>query len=264
MLLANRGSLRSSVYIQGRVIHALLMRELITRFGRENLGVLWLVAEPMMFTVGVIGIWSLGSFHEGSRLPIVAFAVTGYSTILLWRNTTGRCVSALAENKMLLFHRNVRVIDVFIARVLLEVTGATSSFIALSGVCLYAGWLSPPIDLLEVICGWLLLAWFSAALGMAVGSASIFSEVVHRIWHPIAYFMLPLSGALIMADWVPLPMRNYLLLFPIIHGTEIVREGWFGDAVTAHYDVLYMVACCLLLSITALALQFEAGRRLEM
>ena len=41
-------SLLHSLGIQRRVLHALLMREIITRFGRENLGVLWLVAEPML------------------------------------------------------------------------------------------------------------------------------------------------------------------------------------------------------------------------
>jgi ABC-type polysaccharide/polyol phosphate export permease len=249
--------------MQCRVVHALLMRELITRFGRENLGVLWLVAEPMMFTMGVVGLWSLGGMHGASRLPIVAFAVTGYSTILLWRNTTGRCVSAIAENKTLLFHRNVRVIDVFIARAVLEIAGATSSFIVLSALFLYAGWMAPPVDFLKVISGWLLLAWFSAALGMTIGSASVSSEIVHRLWHPVSYFMLPVSGALIMVEWAPPVVQKYVLLFPMVHGTELLREGWFGNAVTAHYDITYMVSFCLLLSLMGLGLQFRASRRLE-
>jgi len=40
-----------SLGIQRRVLYALTMREVITRFGRENLGVLWLVGEPMLFTL---------------------------------------------------------------------------------------------------------------------------------------------------------------------------------------------------------------------
>jgi capsular polysaccharide transport system permease protein len=260
----DQASIRHAVAIQFRVMHALLMRELITRFGRENLGVLWLVAEPMLFTLGVVALWSLGGMHGGSRLPIVAFAVTGYSTILLWRNTTNLCASTIQDNKQLLFHRNVRVFDAFIARIVLEVSGATCSFIILSAIFLYAGWMAPPLDLLEVITGWSLLVWFAAGLGMAIGSASIFSHVVTRLWHPISYFMLPFSGALVMVEWAPPPLRKYLLLFPMVHGTEMIREGWFGNAVTAHYDVAYMTAFCLTLSLLALGLQFHASRRLEM
>jgi ABC-type polysaccharide/polyol phosphate export permease len=260
----DQGSLRYSVVIQCRVVHALLMRELITRFGRENLGVLWLVGEPMMFTLGVVVLWSLGGVHGGTGLPIVAFSVTGYSTILLWRNTTNRCASTIQDNKQLLFHRNVRVIDAFIARTVLETAGATSSFIVLSVVFTYAGWMGPPVDLLEVAIGWSLIAWFAGGLGMAIGSASVFSEIVHRIWHPASYFMLPFSGALIMVAWAPPAIRKFILLFPMAQGTEMLREGWFGNAVVAHYNVAYTVACCLVLSLIALVLQFAASRRLEM
>ena len=51
-------TLRQSFAIQRRVISALLMREVITRFGRENVGVLWLIGEPMMFTLGVATLWA--------------------------------------------------------------------------------------------------------------------------------------------------------------------------------------------------------------
>src|SRR5450631_4437253 len=93
-----------SLAIQGRVLHALMMRELITRFGRDNLGVLWLVGEPMLFTLGVTTLWSLaGLAHKGSGIPIVAFAVTGYSSVLMWRNSASHCTHAIEGNRPLLF-----------------------------------------------------------------------------------------------------------------------------------------------------------------
>jgi capsular polysaccharide transport system permease protein len=75
--------------------------------------------------------------------------------------------------------------------------------------------------------------------------------------------MLPVSGALVMVEWAPPTVQKYILLFPMVHGTELLREGWFGNAVTAHYDIEYMVACCLLLSLMGLGLQFRASRKLE-
>ena len=84
------GSLRQSLMIQVRVLHALLMRELITRFGRQNLGVLWLIVEPMLLTLGVATLWTVSGMHHGSAIPIVAFAVTGYSSVLMWRNSATR------------------------------------------------------------------------------------------------------------------------------------------------------------------------------
>ena len=88
-------TLRQSFAIQRRVISALLMREVITRFGRENVGVLWLFGEPMMFTLGVATLWAAAGMNHGSSIPIVAFAITGYSSVLLWRNTVNRCNSGI-------------------------------------------------------------------------------------------------------------------------------------------------------------------------
>src|SRR5579862_4699237 len=118
-------SLRDALRIQCRVVHALVMREIITRYGRHNIGYAWLFAEPMLFTGGILALWSV--FHAGSThsLDVVAFALTGYPTVLLWRNTIGRCTMAVEPNTALLYHRNVRVMDLFLARIMLEIAGVT-------------------------------------------------------------------------------------------------------------------------------------------
>jgi capsular polysaccharide transport system permease protein len=66
-----------------------------------------------------------------------------------------------------------------------------------------------------------------------------------------------------MVDWLPANMRQYVLLLPMVHGTELLREGYFGNAVTTHYDVGYMALCCLVLSLAGLYLVREASRRVE-
>ncbi len=256
-------SLMSSLAIQRRVLHALMMREIITRFGRENLGVLWLVAEPMLFTLGVATLWAAAGLHHDSPIPIVAFAVTGYSSVLMWRNSTSRANSSIAQNKALLYHRNVQVIDVMLTRILLEVGGATTSFIVLASLFIYMGWMEAPENLLEVMFGWLMLAWFGTSLALVIGAATAFSEIVERLWHPASYLLFPLSGAAFMVDWLPTNMQKVVLLLPMVHGTEILREGYFGDVVKTHYDVGYMAACCLVMSLSGLYLVHQASRRLE-
>lgn len=258
-----RGSVAVGLRIQLRVLHALLMREVITRFGRQNLGVLWLVVEPMIFTLGVASIWTAMGMSHGSGIPIVAFAVTGYSSVLMWRNSASRSSHAIRENMGLLFHRRVQVIDVLLTRTLLEIGGATGSFIILSSLFIFLDWMPVPGDLLEVIEGWALLAWFGACLAILIGAGSAVSEVVERVWHPASYLLFPLSGAAFMVDWMPKSLQKFVLLLPMIHGTEILREGWFGNVVPTHYSVLYMVSSCLVLTLAGLCVQRLASRRIE-
>ncbi len=263
MQIAVAASLRQCLDIQRRVLHALLMRELITRFGRENLGVLWLMGEPMIFTLGVATLWSIVSLRHASLIPVVAFAVTGYSSVLMWRNASNHAGGAVAQNRSLLFHRNVRVIDVLVTRAALEIGGASASFVVLSSIFIFIGWMPVPADLLEVLFGWIMLAWFGMGLAILIGAASSFSEVVVRLWHPITYLLFPLSGAAFMVDWLPPNLQKVVLLLPMVHGVEILREGYFGGIVPAHHDAGYMAVCCLVISLAGLYLANEAGRRVE-
>jgi capsular polysaccharide transport system permease protein len=256
-------TLLRSFKLQNRVLHALLLREVITRFGRDNLGVLWLVAEPMIFTLGVTALWTAAGLNHGSNLPIVAFAVTGYSSVLLWRNCASHCSMAIESNKGLLYHRNVRVIDVFLTRILLEIGGATGSFIVLAAIFIWIGWMPLPVDILKVVFGWVMLAWFGTALALLIGAGTAFSPIVERLWPPASYLLFPLSGAAFMVDWLAPALQDAVLLLPMVHGIELLREGYFGNTVRTHYDVGYMAVSCLVLSLAGLYVVREAGRRIE-
>lgn len=250
--------------IQARVLHALFLREAITRFGRHNLGVLWLFCEPMLFTMGVMGLWTLAGMHHGAAIPIAAFAITGYSSVLLWRNCASRSSAAVQANANLLYHRSVQVLDVMIARILIEVVGASASFAILSVIFVSFEIISPPKDIALVLGGWVMLAWFGAALALVIGAGSAYSEIVERIWHPAAYLLFPMSGAAFMVDWLPTKMQSLILALPMVHGVEILRQGYFGDIVPAHYSVGYMATICLLLTWLGVFLCRDVSRHVEM
>ena len=245
-------SLLDSLRVESRVLGALFLREALTRYGRHNIGFLWLFVEPMLFTLGVAALWTATKSAHGSDIPIIAFALTGYSSVLLWRNMPGRCIGALLNNLSLLYHRNIRVLDIYLARLMLEFGGATISFFVLSIVFLSIGWLEPPEDLLEVIAGWLIIAWFGSALAIWLGALSHTNELVDKLWHPASYFMFPLSGAAFMVDALPKAAQKIVLWIPMVHGVEMLREGYFGDQARAHYDLAYVLPVCLLLTVFAL------------
>jgi ABC-type polysaccharide/polyol phosphate export permease len=247
--------------IQCRVIGALLMREILTRFGRHNIGFLWLFVEPMMFTLGVTALWSISGASHGSNLPIVAFAITGYSSVLLWRNMPARCIGAIGPNLALMYHRHVKVIDIFAARLLLEVAGATTSFIVLALLFSFTGWIHPPEDLIKVLFAWLMLAWFGSSLAVLMGALSEQSEIIDKLWHPASYLLFPLSGAAFMVDALPKVAQDFVLLLPMVHGVELLREGYFGSTFHAHYNITYMALCCTALTALGLANERKISRK---
>ena len=257
---SQHSSLRASWAIQRRVIGALLMREILTRFGRHNIGFLWLFVEPMLFTLGVTALWTLAKLGHGSNIPIVAFALTGYSGVLLWRNMPSRCIGAIAPNLALMYHRHVKVIDIFASRLLLEGAGATISFVVLGLFFFAIGWLDAPEDIGKVLFAWLMLAWFGCALALLMGALSEQHEVVDKLWHPASYLLFPLSGAAFMVDALPTAAQDFVLLLPMVHGVELLREGYFGASFKAHYSMAYMAVWCAGLTILGLAKTRQISR----
>ena len=121
----HKTSFWESLLIQKRVIGALLMREIITRYGRNNIGFLWLFVEPLLLTLVMVLMWKFFRMNNVSALNIVAFTLTGYPMMMMWRNASNRAIGSIAANTSLLYHRNVRVLDTIFARMLLEIAGAT-------------------------------------------------------------------------------------------------------------------------------------------
>jgi ABC-type polysaccharide/polyol phosphate export permease len=239
---------------------AVLMREILTRFGRHNIGFLWLFAEPMIFTLGVLALWSFAGLHHGQSGSIATFAITGYSSVLLWRNMPNRCIGAIGPNLSLLFHRNVRVLDILMARLILEVAGASMSFLILAILFSVVGLMNAPADLLTVLIAWSLLAWFGASVAILMGSLSERSEFIEKLWHPATYILFPLSGAAFTVDALPPDARDVVLLLPMVHGVEMLREGYYGAGFTAHYNLTYLVWFCALTTCVGLALTRSVAR----
>lgn len=253
-------TLAKSLRIQSNVIVALILREILTRYGRHNIGFLWLFVEPMLFTLGVTALWTISGMHHSSDLPITAFALTGYSAVLLWRNMPARCVGSIEPNSALMYHRNVRIIDIFVSRVMLEAIGATISFALLSVIFIMLGMINPPEDILKLMEGWFLTAWFGASLAMLLGAWSEKSEIVEKLWHPAAYLLFPLSGAAYLVDALPKVAQSAVLWLPMVHGTELIRDGYFGSKINAHYDASYMALVSMGLTLAALALERKVSK----
>lgn len=253
-------SLWQSLRIQQRVIGALLMREVLTRFGRHNIGFLWLFVEPMMFTAGVTVLWTFIRSGSGS-IPIVAFALTGYSSVLLWRNMPSHSIGAVEPNRSLLYHRNVKVIDVYLARLLLEAVGATISFVVLTSIAVASGLIPGPEDILKVFAGWAMLTWFGFSLALFLAPLAEKISLIHKLWGPVSYILFPLSGVAFLVDALPPAAQDFLLLFPMVHGLELLRDGYFGSAFNAHYDIVYMATCCAVLTLFGLAQVRDISRK---
>jgi capsular polysaccharide transport system permease protein len=228
--------------IQGNVIGALILRELHTRYGRENIGVIWLVLEPMLLAVAIALIHSRAPNHFGTDMKPVPFTLLGYCNFIMFRGIINRSEGALEANLTLLYHRTVTILDVVLSRALLEAAGTIFAFALLMGLAVATGMANPPERPFYLVVG--ILSLFALCLSWSTCVVAITHDrrAAGRLIHPITYIMLPLSGAFWAMQWLPRVLTDAFQWVPLVSIFELIRYGWFRSAEPTYVFPAYVAA----------------------
>nr|WP_255568605.1 ABC transporter permease [Neoroseomonas alba] len=234
-----------------RVIGALIIREMHTRFGRHRLGYVWLFFEPLLLggMIAVIHGSSIGG--ENLRGTFEFFSI-GYIMFFAFRGMVNRASGTIGANRGLLYHRQVTLPDLFYARHIIEAVACTGvlTIFTVAGIALGS---DPPDSPAKMISALGLMVLLAQGVALTVGALTSEWEAIDRLIHAMSYLMLPFSGLFFMVDWLPDWMQQIVLWIPTVHIFELLRSGQFGDRVTPHYDLTYVAGWILVPHLLGLA-----------
>lgn len=238
-------SLHQGWRIQTRVLGALMLRELTTRFGRENIGFLWIMVEPLLFAVLVGLAWRAmkGPLEHG--VDIVAFVISGYIPLVLFRSSVSRAVSSFTANSSLLYHRQIKILDLILVRFAIELIGHMMAYLFIALALGAFGFFPVPYDLGFLVLGWIYYALFTFAITLVVAPLSEFSDVLEKLIPVTTYLMIPFSGTFYLVSALHPTAAAVVLYSPPVHAMEMMRYGVFGPSITPHYEFLYPLEFCL-------------------
>jgi capsular polysaccharide transport system permease protein len=245
---------------QFRVVGALLIREIYTRYGRQGLGFAWIVAEPLIFAVPVLFVWRAARGSHEHGIALMPFLWSGYLAILLFRHVGARILLFIRVNAGLLYHRQVTILDVFLGRVLLEIGSNLAALLASFALFYVIGAVDVPRDLPMFYLGYFFMIWWSVAAGLIIGALSERSDWVEKIWSPYSYLYLFFSGFFFLADWLPPALRKWALYQPSVQAYEMIRAGVFGTTIKTYGDPGYTTFSLAILTLIGLWLLRE-GRK---
>jgi capsular polysaccharide transport system permease protein len=248
--------------IQRRVISALMIRELVTRFGRENIGFLWMMVEPLLFA-GLVGItWRYMKGPEEHGVSVVAFVASGYIPLTLFRHAVTRCTKVFTVNGSLLYHRQIKIIDFIFVRFMIEIIGAMMAFLFIAVILFVLGEFPMPADVGALLAGWALYCLFTFSLCLVLAPLSELSDVLEKLLPVTIYIMIPFSGTFSMVSWFTPQLQPFLLYSPFVSPMELIRYGIFGDSVHAIWNVTVPIGSSLILMLIGLALCRRIRREL--
>jgi len=255
-------SLAAGWHIQRRVIGALMIRELVTRFGRENIGFLWIMVEPLLFAVLVGIVWRFMKGPEEHGVSVIAFVASGYIPLTMFRNAVGRSVRVFSVNGSLMYHRQIKVLDFIFVRFLIEMIGAMMAYLFIGILLVTIGEFPVPADLGIFLAGWFLYGLFSFSLCLVLAPLSEMSDVFEKIMPVTIYIAIPFSGTFTMTSWLTPEAQNVVNYSPFVHAMEMMRQGIFGDRVNAQWDALVPLGASIVLILFGLVLCRRIRREL--
>lgn len=256
------GSFIAGWRIQRRVVGALMVRELVTRFGRENIGFLWVMVEPLLFAVLVGVLWRFVKGPEEHGVSVIAFVATGYLPLTLFRNSAMRSVRIFSVNSSLMYHRQIKVLDFVFVRFLIEVIGTMMAYLFIAILLIAIGEFPIPADMGTFLAGWFLYSLFTFSLCLVLAPMSETSEVLEKMMPVTTYVMIPFSGTFNMTSWLAPEAQNAMYFSPFVHGMEMMRHGIFGQRVDAQWDATVPIVASLVLMLIGLSMCRRVRRKL--
>ncbi|WP_444932185.1 ABC transporter permease [Microbulbifer sp. SSSA002] len=220
---------RSVWKIQRDVIHALLMREMKTRFGKWRLGYAWMLLEPALHIIVLVTIFSFIRDEVYPGVPTALFMLGGIAPFLFFSHCAQKGLAAVASNRGLFNYRQLRPFDAVLCRVLLEFFIYLTTVVVLLVLFAWFGIRTPFNNFLLFVMVNLIFFFFCLGLSLALCVlGERFPEIaklVPSLIRPL-YFM---SGVFFSLEQIPKDYHAYLVWNPLLHVIELNREALFSN-----------------------------------
>lgn len=254
---------RSSLSITLSVWRALFLREALTRISGGRAKWFWVVAEPLAHMAFMIAVLVAMRQRVVAGMDAYVWIASAMIAFFMFRRSGKQGMDAIGANRSMFAYRQVRPVDTVLVRAALE------AFLML--LISIPTWLGlalldrdiVPADPMLVIASlfglWILGVGFGLVFSVAV-------ELIQEAGIFINFLLMPLymiSGVIFPITIVPYPYQDWLLLNPVLHGIEGVREGfssYYHGLPALDLAYLYVFSLCLLFF--GLALQIRFSERL--
>lgn len=251
-------SSRSPWQVTRSVWHALFMREALARTTADRMAWFWMIVEPLAMVGIMVGIRSVvvSGRHIGG-VDFIPWLVCGLFGFFLFRENMLRSIGAIAANKALFTYRQVKPSDPVMVRCYLE--GLLKSFVFLLFILLgtVLGTNLIPDDSLAALFIWASLWLLGVGAGLVLSTLSALVPEIGKIIRITSLPLLIISGVMLPLNYLPYEIQQYLLLNPIVHGLELLRESFFSEYREFSSDISLMYLWLWILSVNCLGLMLH-------
>lgn len=240
MGLHNRPS-QANVYL--RVLHALMLRNMRTRFLGSYWGYGVVVLWPVAHIFVLVTIMVLRGIQSPLGDSMTLFVATGAVPVLMFKYIALEMMKAVSTNKPLTTYPQVKIFDVVISCMVVEVVKGFTGLIIVFAILIAMGVNPFPIYSLPPLGGYCAAILLGVGVGTVnVGIASYFPGWM-LIFTVIRLFLYMTSGIFFLPSYFPESLYNILKWNPALQIIEWVRLGYYPD-LAVEVDYTYVMLWC--------------------
>jgi capsular polysaccharide transport system permease protein len=232
---------REMLKAQGRILHALMLRDIKTRFFGNEFGFLialgWPLSHILILLLINAGLGRVAPYGDSAAL----WFATGIIPFMAFNYMARFIMMGVVLNRPLLSFPVVKIADILFARAIIEFLSAGLVVVIVLTIFWVIGIDFMPADIVQASLA--LLAMMLLGLGFGVINGIIAAAI--PFW--ITGFMLSMvvfwlsSGILYVPDALPESVRAPLSYLPYLQGVEWMRSAYYEGYGSGILDKTYLV-----------------------
>ncbi len=245
----------SALIFQYRVLKALVLRDMASRYGESRLGYLTGILLPIISLAVIMLAFRLRGRIIPTDFSLGAFVVTGYPLWTAFQGMSSKVVATASRTDPLLMFPQITQLDLVFATIILEFSTNTVVFIILAvGVTVLFQDPLPADPVGVTMCFWA-CNWIGAAFGLVLCAINRLAPMVVSVLNTFMRFGMWISGVIFSVNKLPQWTWPYLQWNPILHCTEGARHLWRANFDAPIFNPIYIVSAGFVLTTVGFVLE---------
>ena len=222
------------------VLHALILRDMRTRFGASIWGYGVVVLWPCVHVFMLIAIYTFQKVAAPLGDERALFFATGAVPVLVFQYVSREVMKSVIMNRPLTYYPQVKLFDLIFSRILVEIVTGFLALLVVLGVLLSIGVNPIPASPLTAVSGYVA----AIVLGVGIGTINVAIIGFFPGWM-IGYALFSIilyvsSGVMFLPSYMPDKIYYWMKFNPAMQLAEWVRSAYYPYA-NIQVDYLYVI-----------------------
>jgi len=250
---------RAAAERQRRVIVAIILRNIRTRFFGHGLGFLVAIAWPLLHSLFIIGLFVFAGRAPPFGESLVLFVATGSVQFQAFSYMSRFAMMSMLSTKPLLAFPAVKLLDVLFASIILEIVSSAVVIILMIAL----GWAFDvpmwPRDIVEAAAAYACVTLLGVGFGLLNGVIALAAPMWAMLYTLVIILLYATSSTIFVPTALAEPLQTFASYHPVLQMIEWMRYAYYEGYSDHVLDRTYAVGVSLVSVFLGLAL--ERGMR---